>query len=88
MNAFLGKFDLLSDSQYGFRCKTSTIDAILSITEGLRGKSKVEGKSIFLDLRRTLDRVDHSILLVKLEKNGFRGSNVLSQTTFNHWKDF
>ena len=68
--AFLETFKLLSDSQYGYRSKRSTVDAIVSITEKIRDKnSALYSKCVFLDLSKAFDTIDHETLLKKNASN-------------------
>ena len=73
--SFLEKYNLLSSSQFGFRRKKSTtqaiLDSLLYITENLdSGKTVV---SLFLDFCKAFDSVDHEILISKLSTYGVRG---------------
>ena len=68
---FLVKFNLISSSQFGFRAKRSTVDAVLFLIELLR--QKLSNKSVmsvctFLDLKKAFDTVDHTVLLGKGSK--------------------
>ena len=74
--SFLVKFNLLSSSQFGFRAKRSTVDAVLFLIELLQ--QKLSEKSVmsvctFLDLKKAFDTVDHTILLDKCCNIGLRG---------------
>ena len=75
MYAFLEKNNLLQDKQFGFRSKHSTTHALISLTESIKNdldkKEIVSG--IFIDLEKTFDNVNHSILCNKLNYYGFRG---------------
>ena len=63
------------DYHFGFRPQRNTTQAILSliefITDALENRQFAAG--IFLDLSKALDTLDHSTLLIKLDKDGIRG---------------
>ena len=71
---YIDKFDLLSNNQYGFRKKRSTIDALTNVIEQIRCASNDETQlCIFLDLKKAFDTIDHSLLFGKLYCLGIRG---------------
>lgn len=75
---FLEKFSILTENQHGFRNNHSSSTAVNAVTENvnqaLNSSNIVVG--IFLDIRKAFDSVNHTILLQKLERYGFRGSAI------------
>ena len=86
---FINKHKILHPFQYGFRKNSSTEQAITQITEEIANnmQDKYHTCSIFLDLAKAFDTIDHKILLAKLHLYGIRGhagqllSSYLSQRT-------
>ena len=73
---YLNVFEILSDSQFGYRHGKSTVDAIATLIEELRWNlhnNSKKTKCTFLDLRKAFDTVDHNILLQKCYRYGLRG---------------
>ena len=75
---FLTKFEILHESQFGFRNGHSTTDALTLILEKLHGalERREVSMNIYLDLSKAFDTVDHQILLSKLDHYGVRGTEL------------
>ena len=66
---------ILSDYQFGFQTGMSSSMAIANLMEKItnyRNNMKAVN-SVFIDLRKSLDTIDHTILLQKKKQNGIHG---------------
>ena len=72
---YLTKFDLFSDTQFGFRKFHSTASALLDCTNDwyINLDRKMFNLVVLIDLKKAFDTVDHQILLSKLELYGIKG---------------
>ena len=72
---YLTKFELLSDSQFGFRKFHFTATALLDCTNDwyMNLDRKMFNLVVLIDLKKAFDTVDHQILLKKLELYGIKG---------------
>ena len=72
---FLVRYQILFESQYGFRSKRNTthatLDFIQSIEDAIEDNEFAIG--VFCDLSKAFDTLDHKILLEKLDHYGIRG---------------
>ena len=73
--SFLTHNKILYDRQYGFRPARSTIDAITEFTTDVLPclDKKEKCISVYLDLSKAFDTINHNIMLSKLEYYGIRG---------------
>ena len=76
---FLNDNSLLSQWQFGFRTRHSTIHPMMHFMNHVTDafNSKQSSIAIFCDLRKAFDTCDHDILLNKLAKYGVTGSELL-----------
>ena len=75
LDAFLKKYNILTENQYGFRENRSTSLALMELVEDLTQSldNRKHTIGVFIDLKKAFDTIDHKILLHKLEHYGFRG---------------
>uniref|UniRef100_A0A3Q2ZQH6 Reverse transcriptase domain-containing protein n=1 Tax=Kryptolebias marmoratus TaxID=37003 RepID=A0A3Q2ZQH6_KRYMA len=75
LDQFIDKQNILNNNQYGFRANKSTSMALMDLIEQIT--TAVDQKqccvSIYVDLKKAFDTIDHNILLEKLNKYGIRG---------------
>ena len=93
---YIEKFKILGENQFGFRNRRSTVDALVNVVENIRLEKEKGNNSttVFLDLKKAFDTVNHSLLLKKLENFGIRGqvlswfsSYLKSRTQCVIWKN-
>ena len=88
---YIDKFSLLDENQLGFRKEHKTVGAIACVIQQIRQAmdQKQSSCSIFLELKKAFDTLDHDILPSKLKSFGFRGRVLtLLKSYLNNRKQF
>ena len=90
---FLNEQNIIYKHQYGFRATHNTSQPVLhfadKIYNALNQNPQAKTLSIFIDLKKAFDTVDHTILLKKMEHYGIRGlSNVWFQNYLSEREQF
>ena len=70
---YFEKFNLISNKQFGFRSKDSTIDALVELTKKINTHYC---RFNFLDPKKAFITIKHPLLLKKLERYGIRGNTL------------
>ena len=81
---YLSETYLLSENQFGFRCKRSTELASILFTDSIR-KEVDQGKmvgAIFIDLSKAFDTISHAKLLDKLKQYGICNKELMWFTDY------
>jgi hypothetical protein len=83
----LTKHTILSPNQYGFQEKLSTDNAVYTLLNAILTAfdNKSKPKELFCDVEKAFDRVNHNILLRKLEIYGIAGTS--KNLYFQYLKD-
>ena len=88
---FLTENNIIYDLQFGFRQKFPTFHALINFIKNIRQAldEGYIGCSIFVDLKKAFDTVDHEILLSKLDYYGICGiSNNWFKSYLSNHKQF
>ena len=85
MVQYLEENELFNSSQHGFRRRRSCLSQLLSHFENILGRLEADDNVdvIYLDFSKAFDKVDHIILLKKLELLGISGKLLIWVKSFS-----